>query len=65
MRIKLDENIPDRLVTVLSELGHDVDTVLSEQIAGHDDDEVWQAAQAARRFLVTQDQMWRTGQGAS
>ena len=43
MRIKLDENMPDRLVAVLSELGHDVDTVLSEQIAGQDDDVVWRA----------------------
>lgn len=55
MRIKLDENMPDRLVAVLSELGHDVDTVLSEQLAGQDDDVVWRAAQADRRFLVTQD----------
>lgn len=55
MRIKLDENMPDRLVAVLTELGHDVDTVLSEQIAGQDDDVVWQAAQADSRFLVTQD----------
>jgi predicted nuclease of predicted toxin-antitoxin system len=55
LRIKLDENMPDRLVAILSELGHDVDTVLSEQIAGQDDDVVWRAAQANRRFLVTQD----------
>jgi predicted nuclease of predicted toxin-antitoxin system len=55
VRIKLDENMPDRLVAVLTELGHDVDTVLSEQIAGQDDDVVWRATQAASRFLVTQD----------
>jgi hypothetical protein len=55
MRVKLDENLPARLVSVLSELGHDVDTVPSEGIAGSDDAVVWQAAQAGRRFLVTQD----------
>ena len=55
MRIKLDENLPAQLVTVLTELGHDVDTVPSEGIAGKDDAVVWQAAQAGRRFLVTQD----------
>jgi predicted nuclease of predicted toxin-antitoxin system len=55
VRIKLDENMPERLVTALSELGHDVDTVLSEQMAGEQDDTVWQAAQTDRRFLVTQD----------
>jgi len=30
MRIKLDENLPVRLVSVLTELGHDVDTVPSQ-----------------------------------
>jgi predicted nuclease of predicted toxin-antitoxin system len=55
MRIKLDENLPFRLVSVLTELGHDVDTVPSERIAGKDDAVVWQASQAGQRFLVTQD----------
>ena len=55
MRIKLDENLPTRLVSVLADLGHDVDTVPSERIAGKDDAVVWQAAQAGHRFLVTQD----------
>ena len=55
MRTKLDENLPTRLVSVLAQLGHDVDTVPSERIAGKDDAVVWQAAQAERRFLVTQD----------
>ena len=55
MRIKLDENLPFRLVSVLTELGHDVDTVPSERIAGKDDVVVWQASQAGQRFLVTQD----------
>ena len=55
MRIKLDENLPTRLVSVLAEMGHDVDTVPSEHIAGSNDAVVWQAAQAGHRFLVTQD----------
>lgn len=55
MRIKLDENLPNRLVAVLADLGHDVDTVMLEHLAGRDDSDVWQAAQAADRFLITQD----------
>ena len=55
MRIKLDEDLPTRLVSVLADLGHDVDTVPTERIAGEDDAVVWQAAQAGHRFLVTQD----------
>lgn len=55
MKIKLDENLPDRLVSVLTKLTHDVDTVRGEQLTGRADPDVWSAAQAARRFLVTQD----------
>ena len=55
MRIKLDENLPGRLVSLLTQLGHDVDTVSAEGIVGQDDDVIWRAAQADRRFLVTQD----------
>ncbi len=55
MKIKLDENLPIRLVPLLTHLGHDVETVPDEQIAGRDDDVVWSAAQADGRFLVTQD----------
>ena len=55
MKIKLDENLPERLVSELQALGHDVDTVPSEHLAGRDDNEVWQAAQTVDRFLITQD----------
>ena len=55
MKIKLDENLPDRLVAALIRLGHNVDTVRSEQLTGRADPDVWSAAQAAQRFLITQD----------
>ena len=55
MKIKLDENLPDSLVQELSRLGHDVDTVVHERMAGKDDSTVWNAAQQAGRFLITQD----------
>lgn len=55
MRIKIDENLPSRLVITLTTLGHDVDTVYTEQLSGHPDEDVWQAAQSAGRFLITQD----------
>jgi predicted nuclease of predicted toxin-antitoxin system len=55
MRIKLDENLPADLVADLAALGHDVDTVPAEGLAGHSDPTVWAAAQAAQRFLITQD----------
>jgi predicted nuclease of predicted toxin-antitoxin system len=55
VKIKLDENLPDRLVAVLIGLGHNVDTVRIEQLTGRGDADVWSAAQAAQRLLITQD----------
>jgi len=55
VKIELDENLPGILVSQLENLGHDVDTVPAEQLAGRDDETVWRAAQADGRFLITQD----------
>lgn len=55
MRIKLDENLPGRLVAELAALGHDVDTVRGERLIGCPDNEIWEAAQSAHRFLITPD----------
>lgn len=55
MNIKLDENLPERLISPLQSLGHDVDTVRAERLAGREDTDIWQAAQLADRFLITQD----------
>jgi len=55
MRIKLDENLPRRLIEPLVLLGHDVDTVEQEGLTGSPDYTVWNAAQSAARFLITQD----------
>lgn len=55
MRIKVDENLPTALVGLLAAAGHDVDSVPQEGLTGQCDDEIWSAAQAAGRFLITQD----------
>ncbi len=55
MKFKLDENLPESLVAELAALDYDVDSVRQEGLAGHDDSDVWAAAQAAGRFLITQD----------
>ena len=43
VRIKLDEDLPGRLVAVLTTLGHDVDTVYGEQLTGRVNPDVWSA----------------------
>lgn len=55
MKIKLDENLPTGLVGILTAVGHDVDTVPEEHLAGKPDSDVWQATQDTGRFLITQD----------
>lgn len=55
MLIKLDENLPSRLVDALASLGHQVDTVPDEGLSGRPDEEIWNAAQTVGRFLITQD----------
>ena len=55
MKIKLDENLPATLVALLAALGHEVDSVPQEDLAGQPDPTIWQAAQDAGRFLITQD----------
>ena len=55
MKIKLDENLPYCLKELLSDIGHDVDTVLSENLGGQSDTEIWYAAQREQRFLITQN----------
>ncbi len=55
MKIKLDENLPLHLATSLEDLGHDLHTTSSESLAGRVDLDIWRAAQAESRFLITQD----------
>ena len=55
MKIKLDENIPQRVAPVLSQARHDVDSVDDEGLAGTDDATVSQAATTEGRLVVTLD----------
>lgn len=55
MKVKLDENLPLRLATLLKGLGHDVHTLPDERLTGQADKEIWEAAQRKSRFLITQD----------
>lgn len=55
MKIKLDENLPNVLAFLLTNLGHNVETVPEENLAGAQDADIWEAAQREGRFLITQD----------
>ena len=55
MRIKLDESLPSAARELAASLGHEVDTVESEGIAGADDRTVLAAAIDDGRLLITLD----------
>lgn len=55
MKIKLDENIPDTLAAVLTDMGHDTDTIPDENLSGKNDKTVFEATQNEGRFFITQD----------
>jgi predicted nuclease of predicted toxin-antitoxin system len=55
VRVKLDENLPASLGEVLTTHGHDVDTVLAENLGGHPDPDVAAAVKAEHQFLITLD----------
>ena len=55
MKIKLDEMLPAALVDILSDIGHDVESVPVEGLSGAPDQAIWDAAGNENRFLITQD----------
>lgn len=55
LRFKLDENLPRRIEAALRDLGHDVETALSENLSGADDPAVLAACVAEDRILITLD----------
>jgi predicted nuclease of predicted toxin-antitoxin system len=55
MRIKVDENLPREIASRLKSRGHDVHTAWDENLCGSVDEELWEAVQREKRFLLTQD----------
>lgn len=55
MKLKTDENIPQRLVEFLRERRHEVATVQDEHLVGASDDELAEVASGEGRVLLTLD----------
>ena len=53
--VKLDENVPDSVGTILREAGHDVAFARDEHLAGVPDDQVLTTATGEGRVLVSFD----------
>lgn len=55
LRFKLDENLPGRVETTLRDLGNDVETAISEGLAGAADPDLLAACTSEDRILITLD----------
>jgi predicted nuclease of predicted toxin-antitoxin system len=55
VKVKLDENVPRSARQVLIAAGHDVDTVIDEDLGGASDPQIVAAAAADERLLITLD----------
>jgi predicted nuclease of predicted toxin-antitoxin system len=55
MRIKVDEDLPRIVTTLLNAHGHDAVSVFDQHLSGSKDPDLWDVVQAESRFLVTAD----------
>jgi predicted nuclease of predicted toxin-antitoxin system len=55
MNIKLNENLPARMLPLLERQSHDVHMVHGEQLTGWPDAEIWHAVVAESRLFIAQD----------
>ena len=55
MRFELDENLDIRLVPLLAQRGHDVDTVRAERLSGSPDETIYAVCRQTGRTLITLD----------
>ena len=55
MKIKLDENLPEELVEILSARSHDVHTIRQQRLIGKDDSTIFSVCKREQRMLITQD----------
>ena len=55
MQIKVDEDLPKKVVEILKRNGYDAISVLDQGMGGWKDPALWQAVQFEARFLITAD----------
>jgi predicted nuclease of predicted toxin-antitoxin system len=53
--IKVDEDLPTEVASLLRNAGHDVRTVYDQCLSGLSDDQLWPMIQQEQRVLVTAD----------
>ncbi|MDR4503313.1 MAG: DUF5615 family PIN-like protein [Candidatus Scalindua sp.] len=55
MKIKVDEDLPNKVVELLREQGYQAVSVIEQEMGGFKDADLWPIVQAEQRFLITAD----------
>ncbi len=55
MKIKVDEDLPNKVVQLLREQGYHAVSVIEQEMGGFKDTDLWPRVQAEQRFLITAD----------
>ena len=55
MKIKVDEDLPNKVVQLLNEQGYHAVSVVEHEMGGFKDADLWPIVQTEQRFLVTAD----------
>ncbi len=55
MKIKVDEDLPNKAIQLLKEQGYHAVNVIEQEMGGFKDVDLWPIVQAEQRFLITAD----------
>jgi predicted nuclease of predicted toxin-antitoxin system len=55
MKVKVDEDLPRALISMLQRVGYDATGVYEQGMGGWKDPALWEFVQAENRFIVTAD----------
>jgi predicted nuclease of predicted toxin-antitoxin system len=55
MKIKVDEDLPNKVIQVHREQGYQAVSIIEQEMGGFKDADLWSIVQAEQRFLITAD----------
>jgi len=55
LKVKIDENLPESLVSLFAEFGHEAMTVSMEELSGYEDGDLFEIAKSEKRLFITLD----------
>jgi predicted nuclease of predicted toxin-antitoxin system len=62
VRVKVDEDLPAEIASLVREAGHDAATVAEQGLSGSPDQALWESVQPEKRCLLTADKGFANAQ---